>query len=108
MSLVGEAMGLPGLPILSQSLATSFTAARRWAVRLSRTTVAGVHILLIAGWVRTQLLSFVFGDSFDGFGYLVLPIGFAQLVFAFGSGFWLLAKAVVRGVPSCSHAGSDR
>ena len=98
MSLVGEAMGLPGLPILSQSLATSFTAARRWAVRLSLITVALVlAYLLVAGSVRTQLLSFVFGDSFDGFGYLVLPIGFAQLVFAFGSGFWLLAKAASRG-----------
>ena len=50
MSLVGEAMGLPGLPILSQSLATSFTAARRWAVRLSLITVALVlAYLLVAG-----------------------------------------------------------
>jgi O-antigen/teichoic acid export membrane protein len=98
MTLVGEAMGLPGLPLLSQSLATSFTAARRWAVRLSLITVSLVLMyLLVAGSVRTQLLSLVFGDSFDGFGNLVLPIGVAQLIFAGGSGFWLLARAASRG-----------
>ena len=97
MTLVGEAMGLPGLPLLSQSLATSFTA-RRWAVRLSLITVGLVlTYLLVAGSLRTQLLSLVFGDSFDGFGNLVLPIGVAQLIFAVGSGFWLLAKAASRG-----------
>ena len=98
MTLVGEAMGLPGLPLLSQSLATSFSAARRWAMRLSLITVGLVlTYLLVAGSVRTQVLSLVFGDAFDGFGNLVLPIGVAQLIFAFGSGFWLLAKAASRG-----------
>jgi O-antigen/teichoic acid export membrane protein len=98
MTLVGEAMGLPGLPLLSQSLATSYAAARRWALRLSLVTVGLVVVyLLVAGSVRTQLLSLVFGDSFAGFGALVLPIGIAQLVFAGGSGFWLLAKAASRG-----------
>jgi O-antigen/teichoic acid export membrane protein len=98
MTLVGEAMGLPGLPLLSQSLATSFAAARRWALRLSLVTVGLVlTYLLIAGSVRSQLLSLVFGDSFAGFAHLVLPIGIAQLIFAGGSGFWLLAKAASRG-----------
>ena len=98
MTLVGEAMGLPGLPLLSQSLATSYAAARRWALRLSLVTVGLVlTYLLIAGSVRTQLLAFVFGDSFGGFSHLVLPIGVAQLIFAGGSGFWLLAKASSRG-----------
>jgi O-antigen/teichoic acid export membrane protein len=98
MTLVGEAMGLPGLPLLSQSLATSYAAARRWALRLSLVTVALVlTYLLVAGSVRTQLLSLVFGDSFADFRNLVLPIGVAQLIFAGGSGFWLLAKAASRG-----------
>jgi hypothetical protein len=98
MTLVGEAMGLPGLPLLSQSLATSYAAARRWARRLSLVTVGMVlAYLLVAGSVRTQVLSLVFGDSFKSFGNLVVPIGVAQLIFAGGSGFWLLAKAASRG-----------
>jgi O-antigen/teichoic acid export membrane protein len=98
MTLVGEAMGLPGLPLLSQSLATSYAAARRWALRLSLVTVGMVlAYLLVAGSVRTQMLSLVFGDSFKSFGNLVLPIGVGQLIFAGGSGFWLLAKAAGRG-----------
>jgi len=98
MTLVGEAMGLPGLPLLSQSLATSYVDARRWARRLSMLTVGIVlTYLAIAGSVRTHLLSLVFGDSFKSFSNLVLPIGVAQLIFAGGSGFWLLAKAASRG-----------
>jgi O-antigen/teichoic acid export membrane protein len=97
-TLVGEAMGLPGLPLLSESLATSFTTARRWATRLSLVTLSLVlAYLLAAGSIRSQLLSVVFGDSFRSFGHLVLPVGLGQLCFAAGSGYWLLAKAASRG-----------
>jgi O-antigen/teichoic acid export membrane protein len=97
-TLVGEAMGLPGLPLLSESLSRSFAAARRWALRLSLITLGLVlAFLLVAGSVRTQLLALVFGDSFRTFARLVVPIGLGQVAFAAGSGFWLLAKAASRG-----------
>jgi O-antigen/teichoic acid export membrane protein len=97
-TLVGEAMGLPGLPLLSRSLATSFATARRWATRLSLVTLALVAAYLLAtGAFRSQLLSVVFGDEFRRFDHLVVPIGLGQLLFAAGSGYWLLAKAASRG-----------
>jgi O-antigen/teichoic acid export membrane protein len=97
-TLLGEAVGLPGLPILSKSLAASYAAARRWALRLSAVTfVLVLAYLLVAGAVRTQLLSIVFGDSFRTFADLILPIGIGQLAFSAGSGFWLLAKAAQQG-----------
>jgi hypothetical protein len=47
--------------------------------------------------MRGQLLSLVFGDSFRGYTKLVLPLAIGQLVYAWGSGFWLLARAASRG-----------
>jgi O-antigen/teichoic acid export membrane protein len=98
MTLAGEAIALPGLPLLSRSLATSFAKARGRAIRLSAVTVGMVlAYVLVAASVRTQLLSFVFGDAFEGFSRIVLPVAAGQIVYACGSGFWLLGKAASRG-----------
>jgi O-antigen/teichoic acid export membrane protein len=98
MTLVGEALGMPGLPLLSRSLGASFAKARTWAIRLSAVTVGIVFAYVaVAASVRTQLLSLVFGDSFEKFGSIVLAVAVGQIVNAWGSGFWLLAKAAGRG-----------
>jgi O-antigen/teichoic acid export membrane protein len=98
MTLLGEAFGLPGLPLLARSLGVSFAAARRLAMRLSMATVAIVVVYLaVAGAFREQILSLTFGESFESFGVLVVPVGLAQLFLAWNSGFWLLAKAAARG-----------
>jgi O-antigen/teichoic acid export membrane protein len=98
MTLIGAAIGMAGLPLLSRSVAESFTVARQRAVRLSSLMAAVVFMyLLVAGLVRGQVLSTFFGPSFRQFSGLVLPLAVGQLIFAWGSGFWLLAKASSRG-----------
>ena len=67
-------------------------------MRLSMATMAIVVVyLVVAGAFREQLLALTFGDSFDSFGVLVVPVAVAQLFYAWNSGFWLLAKAAARG-----------
>ena len=98
MTVMGAAIEMAGLPVLSKAFATSFAAARKMAARLSSLTIAAVVVyLLAAGLLRGPVLSEVFGRSFSRFSDLVLPIGVGQLIFAWGSGFWILAKACSQG-----------
>jgi O-antigen/teichoic acid export membrane protein len=98
MTVVGEAIGMPGLPMLSRALADSWRAGRRVAVVLSSVTLATVAgYVLVAGLIRGPVLSTVFGPSFRHFANLVVPIAVGQVVYAWASGFWLLTKASGRG-----------
>src|SRR5688500_19572722 len=98
MTLVVQAISLPGLPLLSRTLKTSFSAARVWAVRLSLISLGLVVLYLVAvGAVREQVLRVIFGEAFTSFAYLIVPIGVAQLLYALAVGFALLLKADGRG-----------
>jgi O-antigen/teichoic acid export membrane protein len=98
MTLVVQAIALPGLPLLSRTLKTSFTEARVWAMRLSLISLGLVVLYLGAvGAVRDQILRAVFGDAFTAFSYLIIPIGLSQLFYALSVGFALLLRADGRG-----------
>jgi len=97
MTLVGEALAFPGVPILSRALTVSMAAARRWAWRLGLGAALLVGgYLAIALPLRDQLLSRVFGPEFDQFAVLALPIALAQLLRALSTGFSVLIKADAR------------
>jgi O-antigen/teichoic acid export membrane protein len=98
MTLVVQAIALPGLPLLSRTLKTSFAEARAWAIRLSLISLGLVVLYLGAiGVVRDQVLRALFGDAFTAFSYLIIPIGMAQLLYALAVGFALLLRADRRG-----------
>src|SRR5439155_5118153 len=97
MTLVGEALAFPGIPILSRALATSAAHARRWAWHLGFGAAALVGLYLaIAFPLRVQLLSRVFSHDFARFAVLALPIALAQLLRALSTGFSVLIKADAR------------
>src|SRR5439155_11663833 len=97
MTLVGEALAFPGVPILSRALAASLADARRWAWRLGAgaTVLVGLY-LAVAMPLRGHLLSHVFGSGFARFSVLALPIALAQLIRALSTGFSVLIKADAR------------
>jgi O-antigen/teichoic acid export membrane protein len=98
MTLVVQAIALPGLPLLSRSLKSSFAEARMWAIRLSLISFGlVVTYLLVVGSVRDQILRALFGDAFTSFSYLMVPVGIAQLLYALAVGFTLLLRADKRG-----------
>lgn len=97
-TLLNGALWLPGLPLLSRSLRTSFAEALKWAVRLSLLALALVLVyFVVVGLERDRILTLVFGKSFTAFDTLIFPIGIGQLFFASYIGFELLVKAAQRG-----------
>jgi O-antigen/teichoic acid export membrane protein len=94
MSLIGEAIAFPGLPLIARSLAVSPAEARRAAWRLGAGAAAlvGAYLLVVIP-ARERLLSVVFGDEFLRFAALVVPVAIAQLLRAQSLGFALLLKA---------------
>jgi O-antigen/teichoic acid export membrane protein len=99
MTLVVQAISLPGLPLLSRTIKEdSFEKARTWALRLSLISIGLVVLYMAAvGSVRGQVLRVVFGAEFSSFQYLIIPVGVAQLLYALALGFALLLKADGRG-----------
>jgi O-antigen/teichoic acid export membrane protein len=97
MTLVGEALAFPGVPILSRALTVSMAEARRWAWRLGvgATALVGLYLALAVP-LRDELLSRVFGPEFARFAMLALPIALAQLLRALSTGFSVLIKADAR------------
>ncbi|MGI8773557.1 MAG: hypothetical protein ACR2KQ_00890 [Actinomycetota bacterium] len=94
LTLLGPALGLPGLPALSRALRTSAAEARVLAAKLS-TLLAGATLayLLLVGFADRSVLEFVYGRSFGRYGFLVWPMGTAQVITAVGAGALLLLRA---------------
>jgi O-antigen/teichoic acid export membrane protein len=98
LSLLGPAIGLPGLPALSSALNSSPARARWLAMRLSGALVGMALVyLLMVGAFGGALLSALFGPAFRSYRNLIYPIATAQLLIAVGVGFILLLKAARRG-----------
>lgn len=98
LTLLTPAIALPGLPAMARALARSPAAALSLARRLSLAvmvmTAAYVVFMVTAG---SALMPLVFGDSFDQYRELALPIGLWQELGAAASGFTLLLTAWQRG-----------
>ena len=83
---------------MARALGRSRESAVRLAVTISAAgialTVAYLGLMTVAG---THLLTALFGDSFEEYGALVVPICVWQVVAAAGLGFAILLKAEQRG-----------
>jgi len=98
MTLLAQAISLPGLPMLTKLRARSRQLAHRWAFRLSALAVGLVLMyLLIVALLPGHLLGLVFGHDFDRFGSLIPPVAVLQLIAAASLGYFILVKAERRG-----------
>jgi O-antigen/teichoic acid export membrane protein len=98
MTLLTQAIALPGLPMLTKFTATSRRLARRWAMRLSLLATGLVLVyLLVVALFPDHLLGLIFGRDFDRFGSLIPPVAVLQLLAAGSLGYFILVKAEGRG-----------
>jgi O-antigen/teichoic acid export membrane protein len=94
MTLIGEAMHYPGVPIMTRALATSLADARRWAWRLGLGAIAliGIYLAVLVPF-RDEVLSRVFRPEFTHFTELILPTAISQFIWGSSIGFLILLKA---------------
>ena len=94
MTLIGEALHYPGVPIMTRALASTLTEARRWAWRLGLGAIVliGLYLAVLIPF-SDQVLSKVFRPEFTRFTPLILPTAIAQFVWASSIGFVILLKA---------------
>jgi len=74
MTLIGEALHYPGIPIMTRALASALAEARRWAWRLGLGAIVliGLYLAVLLPF-RDQVLSKVFRPEFTRFTALILP-----------------------------------
>jgi O-antigen/teichoic acid export membrane protein len=97
MSLLAQAISLPGLPMLATMAVTMPRLARVWALRLSAIGVALVlAYLVVLAILPRHIIGSVFGSAFDRFDSLIVPTGVAQVLGAAALGMGLLLKAESR------------
>ncbi len=94
MTLIGEALHYPGIPIMTRALTTSLAEARKWAWRLGLGAVAliGLYLAVVLPFAD-EILSKVFQPEFTKFTPLILPTALAQFVWGASIGFLILLKA---------------
>jgi O-antigen/teichoic acid export membrane protein len=97
LSLLLPAVTLPGLPAVARSGRESWHAARSLAVRISGLVTALTIFYVVACTVSPGLLTVVFGERFETFDTIVLPVGLTQIALATAAGFPILLKAQGRG-----------
>ncbi len=94
MTLIGEALSFPGVPIVARALAISAANARRWAWRLSvgASLLVGAYLAIATAFSRL-ILSHLFGPEFAVFTAIVIPVALGQLLRTCATGFSILLKA---------------
>ncbi|PWU24587.1 MAG: hypothetical protein C5B48_05605 [Candidatus Rokuibacteriota bacterium] len=85
-SLVGPALGNPGLPTMRDAVERDASDAWRLAVRLSALSFGLVFGYVIVVVVGKNLVFRIFGEDFRQYQYLILPIAVAQLLGSLGVG----------------------
>lgn len=97
-TLLAPAMILAGVPAVSRTLARSHESAVHLAARISGAcvlvTLAYSGVMLVAG---SRILTAVFGESFEPYGNLVVPMSIWQLALTGSIGFGILLLAEQRG-----------
>lgn len=97
LTLIGPAIALPGLPLVSRVIVGSPRRALGIALQLAALTTVTTAAYLGIVYTVPNLLSFVFGDGFAEFRSIMVPIGVAQLLMAPVSALTLLLIAQQRG-----------
>lgn len=98
LTAIGPALNLPGLPAVARAYKRGFREARNMAMAISGIAVAAALVyfgfLLLGGW---RLLPLLFGQSFDQYRDLLLPVALSQVFAATGIGLGLLITVQRRG-----------
>jgi O-antigen/teichoic acid export membrane protein len=98
LSAIGPALNLPGLPAVARAYRRGFRQARKMAVTISGIAIAAAVLyfafLFLGGW---HLLPLLFGQSFDRYRNLLLPVALSQIFSATGIGLGLLITVQRRG-----------
>lgn len=97
LTLIGPAIALPALPLISRVIATSQRRARTIAWQIAGVTTLATAVYVVILYSLPNLLSFVFGPEFGEFRSIMVPIAVAQLLGAPGVGLTLLLIAQQRG-----------
>jgi O-antigen/teichoic acid export membrane protein len=98
MTLLAQAFGFPGLPLLARESAVSRARARVLAayISLAATVIVLLYLVLVVVF-RGEILHVLFGADFVMFASLALPTGVRQLVLSASIGFSMLVRAEGRG-----------
>jgi O-antigen/teichoic acid export membrane protein len=98
LTLLSPAVSLPVLPAMARRWSHGISAARRLALQTSSLLLAiTASYAVIVSFIGDSLLTFVFGDTFSEYEYLILPIAVQQVVLAASVGFDLLLRAGSHG-----------
>ena len=98
LTLIGSALSLVGLPVLSRRVAGSQPDAARLALRLGlASALVATAYLGIVSLGGGSIIPRLFGHSFGHFTNLIWPTAVSQILGALGLGFGLLLKAQRRG-----------
>jgi O-antigen/teichoic acid export membrane protein len=94
LTLLAPALALPGLPLIVRAESGSKALADRYAFFISLACAVMTAGYLVVVWsTRGSLLRLVFGSSFGRFGFLIVPVGLAELATSVSLGSVLLLKA---------------
>jgi len=98
MSLLAPALVVVGLPAVSRALSRSDDSAIKLAAGISGACVLLIivysGVMVVAG---PSILTRIFGDAFEPYGDLVVPMSIWQLTLALGLGFTILLRGQQRG-----------
>ena len=97
LTLLGPALALPGLPLVSRLFVDARRRALRVAAELAGLVTAVTGVYVIALYAVPDVLAFLFGQEFAEFRSIMIPIGIGQLLAAPAFGLTLFLKAAQRG-----------
>lgn len=97
LSLLGPALSLPGLPMVSRLIGPAPKQALLVAGRLGSLIMILTVTYVVVLYSFPDLLRFLFGEGFTEFRSIVVPIGVSQVLLAPIFGLTLFLKAQQRG-----------
>jgi O-antigen/teichoic acid export membrane protein len=98
LTVIVPALTLPGLPATARALSRSRRAALSTSARytVAALCVTGAYVVVLLP-LADPFIAVVFGDGFEAFASLALPIGLGQLLIAGALGSSLLLRVELRG-----------
>jgi O-antigen/teichoic acid export membrane protein len=97
LTLLGPALSLPGLPLVSRVMSESPRRALSISARLGALVMLLTSVYTVVLYSFPGLLTFLFGAEFSGFHSIIGPIGLGQILLAPTVGLILFVKAQRRG-----------
>jgi len=97
LSLLGPALALPGLPLVSRLVVDARSRALTVSAQFAAVITAVTTVYVVAVYAVPNVLAFFFGQDFAEFRAIIIPIGLWQILAAPAFGLTLFLKAEQRG-----------